>query len=316
MRLGELSTKKLASIMSKEGVSLRSGPFVLNISSPVYELCKTLHLMYENHPIETSESFVDFYASVNYPNLARKYIKPQIRFYFDGKAPFYPLPEYQAFAALEWGLNWVISNHCHQYLILHAAVVEKNGKALILPGEPGSGKSTLCAFLVHNGWRLLSDELTIIDMSSLTVIPLCRPISLKNQSIDVIRSLVGRAVFGPLTHETSKGVVTHIKPPIDSIEKMDVTAKITWVIFPKYCAGADTCLSPRPKAESFLEIGKNAFNYSFHGVNGMKTLTSIISNTDIYDFEYSDLINAAQVLDNLKEPEVTEPSILKCSVRE
>jgi predicted ATPase len=47
--------------------------------------------------------------------------------------------------------------------MLHAAVVEKNGKALILPALPGSGKSTLSAALAMNGWRFLSDEFTMIS---------------------------------------------------------------------------------------------------------------------------------------------------------
>src|SRR3546814_969352 len=51
-----------------------------------------------------------------------------------------------------------------QFLIIHAAALEKSGRAAILPGAPGSGKSTLTAYLVHNGWRLLSDELALISL--------------------------------------------------------------------------------------------------------------------------------------------------------
>ncbi len=97
---------------------------------------------------------------------------------------------------LEWGLNWCVSAHCHQYLIFHAAVIEKSGRALILPAPPGSGKSTLCAGLVNRGWRLLSDELTLIDIASCGVVPLPRPVSLKNASIDVIRAYAPAAAIG------------------------------------------------------------------------------------------------------------------------
>ena len=70
----------------------------------------------------------------------------------------------QGFAMFEWGLNWVVANHAHQFAIVHAAAVEKDGRGFIFPGAPGSGKSTLCAALVSRGWRLLSDEMAMISL--------------------------------------------------------------------------------------------------------------------------------------------------------
>ena len=42
----------------------------------------------------------------------------------------------------EWGVNWCIGTTGHCNLILHSAVVEKDGRGVILPAIPGSGKST------------------------------------------------------------------------------------------------------------------------------------------------------------------------------
>ena len=53
-----------------------------------------------------------------------------------GILPFAPLPLDQAFPMLEWGLNWCVSAHCHQYLIFHAAVVEKSGPRADPSGAP------------------------------------------------------------------------------------------------------------------------------------------------------------------------------------
>ena len=40
-----------------------------------------------------------------------------------------------------------------------------------------------------SGWRLLSDEMTLLSTSDGQIYPVPRPISLKNESIDVIQKL-------------------------------------------------------------------------------------------------------------------------------
>jgi HprK-related kinase A len=104
-------------------------------------------------------------------------------FSIDDEIPFTPLPFDEAVAMLEWCLNWCIESRAHQYLIIHAAIVEKHGSACVLPAPPASGKSTLTAGLASRGWRLLSDELTLIDPMSGFAVPIARPIGLKNESI-------------------------------------------------------------------------------------------------------------------------------------
>ena len=76
-------------------------------------------------------------------------------FFFDKKKPFDTIPTGQAYAFLEWGMNWCVSLHANEYLKLHAAAVSREDATIIMPGVPGSGKSTLCAALGLNGWRIL-----------------------------------------------------------------------------------------------------------------------------------------------------------------
>ncbi|TXL12561.1 hypothetical protein BMR05_15020 [Methylococcaceae bacterium HT4] len=92
-------------------------------------------------------------------------------------------------------MNWCISSQLNTYLIIHAAVIEKSGYAVIMPAPPGSGKSTLTASLIQEGWRLLSDELTIIDVQNACVVPFPRPVSLKNESIDIIILMLFLGLF-------------------------------------------------------------------------------------------------------------------------
>ena len=45
----------------------------------------------------------------------------------------------------------------------------KDDFAVIVPGQSGQGKSTLCAALVARGWRHISDEFALMDPASLAI---------------------------------------------------------------------------------------------------------------------------------------------------
>ena len=156
-----------------------------------------------------------------------------------------------------------------------------------MPAPPGSGKSTLCAGLVNRGWRLLSDELALISLIDASITPLGRPISLKNQSIDIIRNFVPGAVFSRVVHDTSKGSVSLLKVPAETLQRMQETARPRWVIFPKYVTGSAPKLTAKSKANSMLELGRNSFNYMVLGLKGFEVLSQVIDASDCYDFEYS-----------------------------
>jgi HprK-related kinase A len=249
----------------------------------------------------THEAFADFHVSVNPPATLRRWLRPQVSFSFDGMRPFRPLPRDQAFPMLEWGLNWCVSTQAHHYLIIHAAVVEKNGLAAILPAPPGSGKSTLTAGLVLSGWRLLSDKLTLINRKTGLIQPLPRPVSLKNQSIDIIRLFDPDAYINRASHDAVKGTVAHMRPPRDSVLRQHEAARPAWVIFPKWEADAPTTLTPRSQAQTFMFLAQNAFNYSHLGADGFRVGAALIDQTHCYDFHYSDLREAITTFDRLAE---------------
>lgn len=54
-------------------------------------------------------------------------------------------------------------------LFLHSAALDWRGKACLLAGESGAGKSTTAWALLHHGFGYLSDELSPIDVDTLQV---------------------------------------------------------------------------------------------------------------------------------------------------
>ncbi|MBU0724725.1 MAG: HPr kinase [Alphaproteobacteria bacterium] len=63
-------------------------------------------------------------------------------------------------------LGSVLGFLCHQrgLLPLHASCVEFEGRVIAFAGQSGAGKSTIAALLLSQGARLLSDDITVIDV--------------------------------------------------------------------------------------------------------------------------------------------------------
>lgn len=108
--------------------------------SPVPAVVEALHVLYADFPVAPPEGLADFHLRVTPPRGLRRWWRPQGLFLTDGRSLFEPLPRAMAAPLLEWGLNRMIASRAHQYLILHAAAVERGGQALILPAPPGIGK--------------------------------------------------------------------------------------------------------------------------------------------------------------------------------
>lgn len=299
MIVAELTERALARRLSGPGLRLRTGPVVNCVRSALPEVAAGIALQYADHPVDVEDGFADFHVAISRPRNVRRWLKPQVVFQFDGAPPFNPLPGGQGFPILEWGLNWCVSAHYHRYLVLHSAVLERTGRALLLQGPPGAGKSTLCAGLVSRGWRLLSDELALVDPATGQVHPLARPISLKNASIEVIGRFSPQAVLGPTVHDTLKGSVAHMKPPAQSVRRSLEPAPPRWVVFPRHEPGAPATFAPLPRGCAFMRLAEGAFNYELHGRAGFETLAALIEACQCHDFRYGDLAEATRLFAEL-----------------
>jgi len=298
MKLGDLSLGQLRQRLADNDLVLRTGPFVTRVHSSLPLIADGLQRLYADFLLDEGE-FNDFHVRVGAPTGFRRWLRPQINFWYDDHSPFKPLPANHAFALLEWGLNWCVAGHAHHYLMLHAAVLEKNGRAVVLPGDPGAGKSTLTAALMLSGWRLLSDEITLIDRDDGMLVGLARPVSLKNASIDVIQRAFPDAVIGAPAHDTHKGTVAHVRPSADSVARVNEKARPAWVIFPRWKQGSTARLSHHSRADAMLHTASHAFNYSLLGGLGFELNAALMDACTCYDFEYSNLDDALKTFAEL-----------------
>jgi HprK-related kinase A len=299
MKLGSLAPAELAQRLQHGDLVLKAGPFNYRLQSRLTSIAEGLSLLYANYPLAEAADFADFSLKLEPGAGVHRWWRPQVRFSSDGFYPFEPLPITHAYPQMEWAMNWCVSTQAHQYLMLHAAVVERGGFAAILPAPPGSGKSTLCAALIHRGWRLLSDELALIKLIDGAIYPAARPVSLKNESMAIIQSFAPQAVFNQVTHNTSKGSVTHMRVPDEQVDRMQQTAAPRWVVFPKYVAHAAAELTPLSRGQSMLELGANAFNYTLLGLTGFNALADMVERSTCFRLHYSRLDDAINLFEHL-----------------
>jgi HprK-related kinase A len=297
--LADLPVPQLRKRLAAAGVRLQIGPFRVCVHSDLPELADTLSLLYAAYPLLPDEAFCDFHVAVDAPGWLRRIWRPQVVFDFDGTRPFKPLPRNQAFALFEWGLNWCVAAHALDHLIVHAAVLERDGRALVLPGRPGAGKSTLAAALALSGFRLLSDEMALISLGDGLLQPIPRPVSLKDTSIDIIRAFAPGAVIGPPAHDTAKGTVAHLRVPEAAVQAAMRVARPGFVVFPHWQDGAVTTLETRGRARSLFELAEQSFNYDTLGPRAMHVLAPWVEGCECFDFRYSRLDEAVETFTRL-----------------
>lgn len=307
MLIKDCSVDKLHHLARTTGITYRTGPFVINLKTSAEIIITELKRVYGDTPVYLEPQFTHYHIEIKPPGNLRRFLRKQVVFQVDGVTPFEPYPADQAFPLLEWGLNWCIASTSHNWLLLHSAAVERDGKAVIFPALPGSGKSTLCSGLINRGWRLLSDEFGIVQQSPLAVVPLPRSIPLKNVSIGVIKTFASAASIGRTYPKTRKGDIAHLAPAPQAIQQQSTHAEPRLIVFPTYQPGAETTITPLEKSAAFIRLSNNSFNYHAIMENGYNSLYQLVSHCDCYTLNYSDLEDVTTRLTDLISSESPAP---------
>ena len=87
----------------------------------------------------------------------------------EGEAPVHAANDGMLLFHLEQDLTVELQKRRSDLYFLHAAALERDGRAVLLVAESGAGKSTTAWGLLHHGFRYASDELAPVDLSTGTV---------------------------------------------------------------------------------------------------------------------------------------------------
>ena len=297
--LASVDQRDIRRALANKGLWFDYGGVSMRLRSDSAVLASQVQAAYGQFPFVDQSDWADLHIQVVRQSGVRRWLAPQVVFNCDGRRPFEPFPADAPLPMLEWGGNWLIGQRMNNLLLLHAGAVERDGLALLMPALPGSGKSTLTAALSLRGWRLLSDEFGAYDPQVGAFRAMLKPVALKNQSIDVIRSFSPLAKFGPQFPKTRKGTVAHFAADAASVAGRHRLAKPGAVILPKWAAGSSTQLEPVSADALFPSLAFNAFNYKALGAAGFDAAVRLAQDCPAWQLIYSDLDDAIAAINAL-----------------
>jgi len=103
----------------------------------------------------------------------------------------------QSLEAFESDLQLYIAENAPRHLFVRSGVVGWRGRAIIMPGENFSGKTTIVREMVRAGATYYSDEYAVIDREG-RVHPFLKPLGLRDGDKREINNPGGRAGIKPL----------------------------------------------------------------------------------------------------------------------
>lgn len=190
--------------------------------------------------------------------------------------------------------------HVRDYILLHAASVTKNGRAILLPGKADSGKTTLTIGLMNHGYKYLTDEISAIHHETIEIAPFQRPIYASGWT-------------RPLRQWVSKDFkVYHYREKDDTIQRWQCLVpqgeavmpkgarwKIDWIIFPRYTPKGKVILKPLDPAKAVMALMQRGWNQRLFPDRGLKIYTGLVRRAQCYTLEMGDLEEACKLIEGL-----------------
>jgi hypothetical protein len=168
-------------------------------------------------------------------------------------------------------------------LWLHAGAATLGGRAIVLPGARGRGKSTIVTGLCARGWTYLSDDVVPLSLSSGDVVSF--PVT------PTRREFPGQEMPADWLLEPTK-VEVPVAPEGICRQPVSVGA----VVFPMYGVGAALELTRCTPARAVVELLAHCWNFRSHGEGGVRYLCGLVERLPAFRLSFSDGDRAAELL--------------------
>ncbi len=188
---------------------------------------------------------------------------------------------------LEKSLTVELQKRRPDLFFLHAAALERQGKAYLLAAEAGGGKSTLAWGLLHHGFGYLSDELAPIDPETIQVHAYPHALCLKRPPpsplpLPATAMHLGRTIHVP---------VPELPGPLAA-----GPCPVAAIFFLRYTPGRDPALQPIKPAEAAARLYVSALNPLAHPERGLAPALRIARGARCYALVSGDLMQTCELI--------------------
>lgn len=276
---------------------LQVGPVAFRIGSQWRGPVVRLRRLYAGYP--EPRGVCDFTVRLEAERVWRRFVRPSVAIRGDYVLPdAAPLPLAQGLLAAEMGMNLQMALGQKSFLLLHAASVEKDGRALLMTGHSGAGKSTLAALLGERGWRFMGDEFALLGLDDGLLHPFPRAVSLKNESLGLFGG-IDPDRLGPVLEGTPKGRIRHLRPNEEAVARMGEAARPVAILFPRFGRELEPEVRDVGPAEAFMRLTQASTNYVALGERGFESLTRLVAALPSRAIDYADTAQAEALADRV-----------------
>jgi len=195
-----------------------------------------------------------------------------------------------------------------EHWVMHAGMVARGGKGILLPGGTTHGKSTLTAMLVHGGFDYLGDEHVILDRNgSLTVWAFPRPIVLREDSYAKVKEIAPalEAVVTPFLFQ-GKGDY-YIDPEALRPGSVAPEARLSHIVFPHYAPDLSPALVPVSKAEAVMLLLRGFLHFKHFRGAAVEGLSDIAERVPCYSLVTGKYEETVSLIDELASSNGPQP---------
>jgi hypothetical protein len=181
-----------------------------------------------------------------------------------------------------WDIHTLAHQRTRDFLLLHAGAVVQDGRTVLLPASPESGKSSLVIALLELGFDYLSDELGAIDPLTARIHPFPKRISVAPESLGFFAGLAerlqDRAGLG-------SGLLKRYVRPEDLDAAVAGPAAVRVLVFPTSDHEGAARLTRLSRAEAVHRMTANSFNVPIFGERALALLSRLAREAPAFQLD-------------------------------